>query len=260
VTLTRYGNEEATLQGRLWVSGAHHLIVSELRLNGRNANTLPSPTIHADDVAFVKNNVTNDHTSICFSVGSLGWANITANRVTLEANRIHNCGVLPSGNRNHGIYMENTSEARIVGNAIYDNVDRGIQLYPSAQRSLIAGNIIDGNGEGIMFSGDGGVASSDNLVRNNVITNAALRANVESWYPAGNPKGTGNAVTQNCVHGGVRLIDNYGGFEDYANVFEDPQYIDRANKNFGLRSGSPCQPVLDGARADFKFTAPPTGG
>ena len=49
-------------------------------------------------------------------------------------------------------------------NWIYDNADRGIQLYPDADGSTITGNVIDSNGEGIVFAGDGPDVSSDNLV------------------------------------------------------------------------------------------------
>ena len=40
-------------------------------------------------------------------------------------------------------------------NWIYDNTDRGIQLYPDADGSTITGNVIDSNGEGIVFAGEG---------------------------------------------------------------------------------------------------------
>src|SRR5205823_1630488 len=93
--------------------------------------------------------------------------------------------------------------AQILHNVIFDNSDRGVQLYPDSQGATIKYNIIDSNGEGIIFSGDFGIASSNNDVENNVITNSNVRNNVESWYPGGNPVGHGNVLANNCIHGGA---------------------------------------------------------
>ena len=84
-------------------------------------------------------------------------------------------------------------------NWIYDNADRGIQLYPDSQGTQVYGNVIDGNGEGIIISSDGSSSpSSNNLVFNNVISNSKIRWNVESAVPGG-LVGTGNVVRDNCL-------------------------------------------------------------
>ena len=79
---------------------------------------------------------------ICFSLGNTdtwGYAGST----TIENSRIHDCG--PTTNMNHGIYAQATSgRTLILGNWIFDNGDRGIQLYPAAQNILIAHNVING--------------------------------------------------------------------------------------------------------------------
>ena len=72
----------------------------------------------------------------------------------IERNRIHNCGQLPPTNHHHGIYVEASDGARITDNWIYDNADRGIQLFPDAQGTYVARNVIDGNGQGVIFSRD----------------------------------------------------------------------------------------------------------
>src|SRR5918992_187054 len=66
-----------------------------------------------------------------------------------------------------------------------------------AERSLVRGNIIDGNGTGITFSGDEDSASSDNVVEHNVIANSRTRWNVESFFPS--TVGSGNLAAGNCV-------------------------------------------------------------
>ena len=101
---------------------------------------------------------------------------------------------------NHGIYAQATSgRTLIVGNWIFDNGDRGVQLYPAAQNVLIAHNVINGNGSGVIFAGDGDGASRDITVRDNIISNSKVRWNVESSYPAGGVVGTGNVLVHNCV-------------------------------------------------------------
>ena len=71
-----------------------------------------------------------------------------ARGTVIERNRIHNCGQLPPTNHHHGIYVEASDGARITDNWIYDNADRGMQLFPDAQGTYIARNVIDGNGAG----------------------------------------------------------------------------------------------------------------
>jgi parallel beta-helix repeat protein len=146
--------------------------------------------------------------------------------VVIHGNRIHGCGALPPTNHQHGIYAEATTGASITDNRIYDNADRGIQLYPDAQRATIARNVITGNGEGILFGGGADGASSGNVVEHNVIAASRVRWNVESSYGAGLPVGTGNVVRDNCLsasngnplynpNGGV---DGRQGYETSGNV------------------------------------------
>ncbi|MFN8113683.1 MAG: right-handed parallel beta-helix repeat-containing protein [Solirubrobacterales bacterium] len=224
ITLTAYPGEQATLRGRLWVAdGSTGSTVSGLNLDGRNDRDLPSPTINGDDVVLSGNDITNHHTSICLSIGSLDTYGRAQNTL-VEDNRIHDCGVLPATNYDHGIYVAAADDTVIRGNWIYDNADRGVQLYPDAQRTLVTGNVIDGNGSGVIFSGGEGTASSDNVVEHNVITNSRVRDNVESYWGNG-PVGNGNVVRENCIGGDGGGPPPEGsppmrGFEAYSN--EDP--------------------------------------
>ena len=181
ITLTSAPGEQAQISARLWIArGADGVTISELQLDGANSRDLPSPTVNADGAVFRHDDVTNGHTSICFALGSPVWGR--AGNTLIEENRIHGCGQVPSTNQEHGIYLSAADDTVIRGNWIYDNADRGIQMYPDAQRTVITGNVIYGNGEGLIFSGDEGVASSGARVSGNVIADSRIRRNVESYY------------------------------------------------------------------------------
>lgn len=257
VTLTSYPGERATIRTRLWVEQTGDgVTIADLDLDGRNPTNLPSPTINADDVVLRDNDITNHHTAICVSLGSAHtWGR--AHRTLVEGNKIHDCGNLPATNQDHGIYVNSSDDAVIRDNWIYDNADRGIQLYPDAQGTLVTGNIIDGNGQGVIFGGEVDTASSGNIVENNVITNSTIRDNVESSW-AGDP-GSGNIARNNCVGGGAYdegdggiLADYPGGlgFRAVDNLIHVPDFADPGAGDFTIPADDPCAALLGGAVTD----------
>ena len=202
--------------------------------------------MNADDAVFVDNDVTNYNTAICFNLGGTVYGR--ANRTVIQGNRIHDCGELPATNLDHGIYVEHATDTVIVDNLIYDNADRGVQLYPDAQNSYIADNVIDGNGEGVLIGGGeeefGPQTSNGNLIEHNVITFSTERYNVEADWGDGVP-GEDNLVRRNCVFGGARGSDRAGlaldaGFVAEDNLLADPLYVDREARDLRLGVGSPC--------------------
>lgn len=197
ITLRSFPGEHAIVRGRIWVTkDAPGSVLADLTIDGRNDRGLPSPTINGDGVAVVDNEITNDHSGICISVGSpeeFGRAEGTL----IRGNTIHDCGELPATNFDHGIYVNSADRTVIVDNVINDNADRGVQLYPDAQDTLVAGNVIVGNGEGIIFGGNEETASSGNFVIGNVVTGSTIRADIESSW--GGAVGTSNYVIANCI-------------------------------------------------------------
>jgi nitrous oxidase accessory protein NosD len=235
ISITSFPGERATLIGRLYVADeANNVVVQQLDLDGRNRAALPSPTVNGDNVVFRENDVTNEHTSICFLLGSSEWGR--ARGTLLEHNRIHDCGAMPPTNHHHGIYVEAAEDARIIGNWIYDNADRGIQLFPDAQRTYVAWNVIDGNGQGIVFSRK----SANNTVEYNVLSNPLVRYNLETFQLSG----TGNIARRNCVWS-TRHWGNAGVQLDIEipvpeNLVTEPGFVNRAAKDFRLLPTSPC--------------------
>lgn len=264
IELRSVPGERAEIEARIFVPmGSDGVTFRELNLDG-SPKTMPSPQINANNTKWIDNDITNNHTGICFNVGHKDWGIATG--TLIQDNRIHDCGRLPRTNIDHGVYVNAARDTKVLDNLIYDNADRGIQLRPDAQDTLIKGNVIDGNGQGVLFGGDYGLAAKTTTVTNNVISNSQARWNVESFYPEGNPIGNGNVVENNCLYvsnsnsfyntnGGVKGPQL--GFVAKNNKVSNPQYVDRAAKDFRLRAGSPCSATLTG-EADGNELTPNT--
>ena len=255
ITLTSYPGERATIKGLLKIhQTAAGMTVRDLNIDGRSAYNM-GPMVFAANVSFDNVDVTNHNTGICFILGPIDPAYGRAVNTVIEDSSIHHCGRLPSQNGDHGIYIQHSTGVIIRNNWIHDNADRGIQLYPDSQGTKVYGNVIDGNGEGVIFSGNEVTASSNNLVYDNVISNSKVRWNVESYWSDG-VVGSGNIVRDNCVwasnatsqagyyntDGGILPRDAGGeGYNTSGNVIAKPKFVDAANGNFKLQGDSPCQ-------------------
>lgn len=254
-----FPGEAATILGRLYIArGADYTTVSNLGLvgieHGRECGSrlCASPAVDANHTTFVRDDVTNRHAdAICFVLGDANGVYGSANDTTIRNSRIHDCGKLPPANLEHGIYVENSAGSRILDNLIYDNSDRGVQLYPNASHTLVRGNVIYGNGEGVDFAGNALEASSNNTVTHNIIVNSRVLYNVMSSYSPGQV-GTGNVVDNNCIGGGpLANPSNRGGiryrhegFAVYHNRIRTPQFADAANAVFSLPGDSKCRRLL----------------
>jgi len=231
------GSGRATLLGELYVpDGAADIVYANLKINGHTSFRV-NPSVNGDRITFSNNDITDEHHGICFHLGKPGEG--VAENITIDGNRIHDCGRLPSTGFDHGVYLNTTRGVRITNNYIYDNADYGVHLYPNAQGSYIANNVIDGNGRGLTFSGEGGTASSNNVVVNNIISNSKDTANIESYW--GGSVGTGNRAEGNCLWNGAKgNIGQQRGFTLSNNKVANPDFVNRAAKNFALSAGSAC--------------------
>jgi hypothetical protein len=253
MTIRSVSGERVIWRGRIVVR-ARGVTLERLILDGtgRGRYSLPSLTINGSGFTLRDSDVTN-HNGIC--VHPLTYRGLTPKRFTIERNRIHNCGRRPRTNFDHGIYVAGGNGV-VRWNAVFDNADRGIQLYPLARGVRVYENTIDGNGEGVNF----GAAAANNLVTNNLITNSRKRWNVE-YYDL---RGRGNTVRSNCVHAAAR-VDYYRhrggiapGIERYLTLEDNPeadvQYADRSRGD--LRAPSKSSECA-GMGAPDDVTAPP---
>jgi hypothetical protein len=240
--------ESATLLGHIRVErSAKGATIENLVLNGRNAANLAGPLVYANQARIQNNNISNNHMASCVFVDSYGDAPPPSG-VVIKDNKIHDCGRLPNTNQDHGIYLDNSRRATVRGNWIWDNADRGVQMYPDAQRSVIVRNVIDSNGQGVIFGGNNR-ASSKNVVRQNVISNSNVRFNVESSWAG--PVGKRNLVRDNCVwastngeyNGSPRnsgIPRHRKGFKVSRLTVAEPAFVNRLGKDFRLVPDSPC--------------------
>ncbi|MCW3011108.1 MAG: hypothetical protein JWO90_1512 [Solirubrobacterales bacterium] len=188
------------VRGQLRIDkGADHVHVRDLVLDGSNPAGRASPQVNARWSRFEGNDVSN-RVDTCFGLGDTVWG--VADDATIAGNVIHHCGVHGT-NMDHGVYIRQAARVSVLRNVIRDNPDRGVQMFPNADRSLVSGNLISGNGEGIIFSGDSDETSDGNIVADNRIVASKLRWDVESYWMPG-VVGTGNELHGNCVGGGRR--------------------------------------------------------
>jgi hypothetical protein len=252
VTLASVPGERARLLGTVWVAqGADHVTIRDLDLNGASRPGIPSPQVNAAHTTFYDVDVTNDHTGICFVLGGSATSYGVASYTTIAHSRIHDCGVLPPSHFDHGIYIAHSRDATIVDNAIYDNADWGLHLFPDAQRTTVMFNVLDGNGDGVILAGTGDEASSGNRIAHNVVSNT--RDGSERSRPGNNHGflvtsfwgdriGSDNLVASNCFWKGAAGLVNTsdGGFLAAHNVIADPGFVARGAMDFRLRADSPC--------------------
>jgi len=264
ITLTSYLSERVSLRGAIKIPPAGAgAIVEGMRLNGAGGSSDIGPKIYADDVILRDNVITNDHTDICVLVSRF-YSHAAPRNVVIRHNRIHDCGELPSTNLDHGIYLSGAVGAVIKDNLIYDNADRGIQLYPAPRGTVISGNVIDGNGSGMVISGLGGTTSDQNLIHGNIIANSNVSWNVRSGRDG--PGALVNVVADNCVFATNRnrYYDSNGGIESPSrnflairNVIANPRYRNAAADDFRLSRASGCLRSYTGTMA--LPGAPPPG-
>jgi hypothetical protein len=255
ITIRSAPGVRATLVGIVYVlHGSDNVTLSTLTIIGTGGqNTVQ---IMAGDVIVEDSDITNAWKgNSCMILGdSSGYGK--AVRPIVRRNRVHECGLLAHVNRDHGIYVNNTLDGRIIGNVFWNLRGYAIHLYPQARHMLVAHNVIDGGAPstrgGVLFGGDTDSASTDNVVEYNVIAYAHTYG-IDSWW--GGQTGSGNVARRNCLwragRGNVNTAG--GGFAARANTIVDPLFVDRRRRDYRLSPDSPCrQTVVFDAAAQLR--------
>jgi hypothetical protein len=115
----------------------------------------------------------------------------------------------------------------------------GIQLYPSSNHVVIANNTIVGNQSGIIVGGQGELATTKALVVNNIVAFNDKFGITTFWGDGSH--GRDNFAVNNLGYGnGDSSFDSSegGGISYQKNFTRDPRFVNRAARNFHLRSTS----------------------
>jgi hypothetical protein len=262
----------AVVKAAMWLRGSvHDLDFERIRFtdspgNGDRGTML---VVDGDRIAFRETEMTWRH-GICLNAGHRdGYAagdpagTVAAEGLVIERSRIHDCGNDPeivaslrddSQSGVHGLYLVDAPDARIHDNYVYDNVSRGIQLWPDVDGAVVDHNVFDGNGSNINVGSSAGYGhfSEANRFEDNIVSNAILRSvydlpwgpgdteSIVGYFPADGDT-RGNAFAGNCVYQADPAL-TYGGYgyTRAGDVFGDPGYVDGAAWDFRLRGGSPC--------------------
>jgi hypothetical protein len=253
--LQSYPGERATLMAFLEVaSTAPRSRVSDLKIDTTGNANIVGTKLQADDVVFSDNEVTKGGEGICLLAGTYN----PAQRIIIERNVIYNCGgtVRADGTTNnkydHQIYLSGTRNAVVRWNILRDNVGGwGVHMYPHADGTLVEHNIIDGNQGGVIFAGDGGSDVSDsNTVRNNAITSAGPRWNIEGSWSGGTP-GSGNSASANCLYttgpsqpAGIATQTGFTASAGANTVLSRLPYANSDAGDYRFKAGSPCADLV----------------
>ena len=258
----------ASYRGQIWLKESAHDLVFR-NINFRGTKNIPKGThliVDGNRIHFRRNNITSPE-GICIDVGDLDAygtdkPSVRSNGFRLVRNRIHDCGsaaqLSSSDSGVHGVYLVNTIDARIVDNFIFDNRNRGLQLWPNADATTVRYNTFDGNGSNINIGScwqdfcSAARFSENTLIENNVISNSKLLSNTNENVPPGDThqivgnfpndgERHGNLVASNCIHQ-ANPSKNFGGY-GYSrrdNLFARPMYVDRSANDLRLSRRSPC--------------------
>jgi parallel beta-helix repeat protein len=250
VTFKTYPGDAAATVASRWVikNGANFVTIENLKLDMSALPESVGLVITGDDFTLRNTDVSAGGVRrIC--VAPNADAGAIPDRFLIDGNRIHHCGPppktltgQPGNNETHGLYVA-YGNGTVRNNVVYDNHDRGIQLYPSANNVAVQNNTLDGNGEGVNF----GEETSNSAVTNNVIANSKTRWNIEQNALTG----TGNSAIGNCVFasnadayyngdGGLAIAD---GLADVVNLgtgnpIQNPNYVNAAAKDFRVQNSA----------------------
>ncbi|HEX5223721.1 MAG TPA: right-handed parallel beta-helix repeat-containing protein [Solirubrobacteraceae bacterium] len=266
VTLTSVDpSTPALINGRVVThAGADWLTFTHLNFTF-SEYLLPSITIGSTHTTWTYDDVTAP-TTICFNlINSSTWG-VAVNTV-IEHDRIHGCGSQETFlcNQNiplcetppndgffiHAIYIGGGRNTIIRNDYLYNNADRAVQMRSGAEGVIVEHNIMDADGEGVIF-GDGATGAT---VQWNIITGSHSKCGELSGcydYGASEYNAAGsNLFAHNDVYGNQcanpvpACWPNAGNIEKMSHVTVEknvevaPLYVDAGAGNYALQASSP---------------------
>lgn len=217
ITLRSAPGERAQLRGIVYVPpGANRFTLSHVDLDARHpqrpAESQIGVQVLGDRAKIAASRITTHANQTCLIIQD------AARRTTISGSVFYDCGDPRNGILDHAIYAANSRRARITGNVFTRTSAWAVHLYPGARNSYVARNLMWDNGGAVIFGGDENLASSHNVVVDNVMGASHLRPELTSSF--GGPVGRGNVARDNCLAPGL-LASNGEGFSLSGNKVED---------------------------------------
>ena len=219
--------------------GVTDITLSDLDIDG-SANSDVTLWVEGDRARLVRKAIGNGNAGMsCVIIGSHAG-------VVIHRNVLRRCGNPAHGNQDHGIYAADSRGTQITENVIWGTTGWAVHLYPDAHDTLVARNVIDDNGRGVIIGGDGSTASSGNRIVHNVIADSRVDDLVHSYWEG--PVGTGNRVEGNCLFRGATgtIVHPRVGFAASGNLVADPGFRDPAARDYRLRERGRCARLVGG--------------
>jgi hypothetical protein len=160
------------------------------RVNTNQGVNLKASSDVVLDVVELVNRRTDDRSGTCMFGG-------TSFRAKIVDSWVHKCGEIdPVTNREHGVYVADSTGMLIKDTWISDTADRGIQYYDKGHGALTVGVLIDSvehSNTGVVWNGD----TKDSVVRNSVVRVGQddRTLNAGGVYSGG----PGNRAENNCL-------------------------------------------------------------
>jgi hypothetical protein len=242
ITLTSAPGETATLDGGpVYVPhGSDYVTISDVHVDTTGTDQVGVQIMGAYD-SLTDSDVTNHNTHYsCIIIGSdTGYGQ--ASHTLIAGDEIHQCGYNPGDPyEDHGVYVDNSVDATIQNNIIWGMpYGWGVQIYPHSVGTQVLHNVIDDNGQGVVFGGNSSWTSSGNTVAYNIISNSYNDYNIQYWW--GGSAGSNNLAKDNCLYNGnAGNVESPTGFTASGNMNANPQYTDASHHDYTLQSASPC--------------------
>lgn len=241
---TGRGAQKVTLRGSVWIkAGTTDVTLGDLTFQGYGdkANII---FLRGDRTHVRYSAVTASHASHPCPVPPCGQMGIAigdnATGWTIERSKIFGNGLSPRFD--HGIYCASARGGTVEGNWIYDNASYGLHWYPDCDGTDVRYNVVDDNGNGMVFAGEGADHSDRNVLRNGIISNSTTG---EPGLPVHcSSPGIGNAARDMDL-AGTPTDDCSGSELARSNIISaDPLYVNRAGRDYRLRAGSPAARLM----------------
>jgi hypothetical protein len=269
VTLRKVpGHSAPAVFGHVFKLRSNSLHIYGLALFAGPESGSTSFVVSGDDVVIQNSNLTNGNQGrTC--VDTFPYSTYNPDRLHLYRNRIYDCGggnSSNSPNHDHGVYLETGADHLVDENWIYENNDRGVQIYydsafsyPAVTGAIVTKNVISDNCqaqwptspfgpvlEGQVNFGGPSASNHDNHVNYNVVT---YPTNQACEYLVNNLTGTvtGQQFENNCLYGstgspydpaGGGGISVTGNFTNQQPNFVNRGYFLTAQKDYTVQNSS----------------------